>query len=269
MEYYSPSSIKKFFSNREAFYLDYIVKLPRLPQSKPMAVGSAFDAFIKSYISKELLWQGHPAYCTFTDLFESSVESHNRDFALEAGKVVFEHYLIDGFSRLREEMSLCDLDTVIMEGRCSAKFDDITLLGYPDLYYKIPEGVVILDWKVNGYCGKTLTSPKKGHLKHKKYVKGECLSVCNADWALQLLIYGWILGGRDASIHAHIDQITGPASRLRTFHFRNRISKEYGDILWEKIQYMHECIVNDDIIANSDDLDALVGVDEWLLDAIR
>jgi len=54
--YLSPSALGVFEKDREQYYLKYLAdnRPPRMPQTEPMAVGSAFDAFVKSYLHHSL-----------------------------------------------------------------------------------------------------------------------------------------------------------------------------------------------------------------------
>ena len=52
IKYLSPSSISTFFDDRTEFYLKYCAenRPPRMKQTQPMSVGSAFDAFVKNHL---------------------------------------------------------------------------------------------------------------------------------------------------------------------------------------------------------------------------
>jgi hypothetical protein len=105
-------------------------------------------------------------------------------------------------------------------------------LGIPDLRFTILDAIpVIIDWKVNGYCGKSNTSPKKQYAicrdgwvmdstsaasakstkatsshgqPHKDFMPEMVggIQINNAStfesidetWATQLAIYGWLMG---------------------------------------------------------------------------
>jgi hypothetical protein len=59
-----------------------------------MSVGSAFDAYVKSYMHQKIFGNNHPKAAVYElrTLFEAQVEEHNREFAWEAGKHVFDRY---------------------------------------------------------------------------------------------------------------------------------------------------------------------------------
>jgi len=50
IKYLSPSSIACFNESIEEFFLRYVVRVPRPPQTEAMAAGAAFDACCKAYI---------------------------------------------------------------------------------------------------------------------------------------------------------------------------------------------------------------------------
>jgi hypothetical protein len=97
-EYLSPTALAQWEKNQEEFYLQYLAKTrpPRFPQTQPMAVGAAFDAYIKSYYHERLFGAGFDPKFKLAAIFESQVEPQNRDWALVAGKYAFEAYKFSG-----------------------------------------------------------------------------------------------------------------------------------------------------------------------------
>lgn len=178
-EYMSPTSMNKFWSDREEYYLNYLAldRPPKFVQTKPMSVGSAFDAYAKSHLHKMLFdnW-GVGDEFRFQKIFESQVDAHNRDWALIAGKECWDAYLISG--------SLGDLAAILKKSETDPRFEftvkgtigiegterGVPLLGKPDIHLtlKDEDGVIIQmidDWKVNGYCAKMAVSPVPGYVK--------------------------------------------------------------------------------------------------------
>ena len=96
----NPSAIRRslFGEKPEEFYVRYLADhpAPRLPQEPPMAVGSAFDAYVKAAINHALYGTATPPQFEFGAIFENQVEPQNRDFALKAGKHVFKAYKLCG-----------------------------------------------------------------------------------------------------------------------------------------------------------------------------
>ena len=230
-EYISPTAIKSYISDTDGFYLKYLTeeKFERDPQTQPMSVGSAFDAYCKSRLHSELFGKGNDPRFEFDSIFTEMVEEQNRDWAHEAGKHVFEAYVASGaFRDLLFELANNSLDAPRMEfelrgsvdGTKSGLFGEVVLLGKPDLSWQTKDGFnVIFDWKVNGYCSKSGVSPKQGYLKlrdpassltnyantqHKATKLGRLhgypisvdhpMEKVDEDWAAQLSVYGWLLG---------------------------------------------------------------------------
>ena len=246
LKYLSPSSIKKFLTDKEQFYLEYLAdnREDRMPQTEAMSVGSAFDAYVKAYLYKEMKVGDDTRY-DFEALFETQVEPHNRDFARVAGRTVFDAYVaLGGLSDLFLTMTDCSnprfefsliggIDLVTHElveaVEAVGAAGTVVLSGKPDLHFYTPNGNgVIFDWKVNGFCSRSKPSPCKGYLKYrdisgKEKAHKDCLPMkvndtlinaacyletANEDWGRQLAIYGWLMGEAIGSLFlTAIDQI--------------------------------------------------------------
>ena len=229
--YLSPSSIAQFYKDPREFYLKYLAdnRPPRFPQTQPMSAGSAFDAEVKAYLSKNLFGEVRPGF-DLDEIFESQVEEQNREWAKPVGEYLFQCYKMSG--ALADLM--VELDKALeeprfeftVEGRIphESVVEGIPLLGKPDVYYVTREGAhVIHDWKVNGYCSMGNTSPKKGYIncrdswdsalyKHSRSNRmphkdailmivqsinvnvNHTLEDVDKTWAAQTAIYAWLLG---------------------------------------------------------------------------
>lgn len=287
VKYLSPTSIGLWKKDRTEFYLTYLAdkRPPRIPQSCPMAIGAAFDAYIKSYLYGALIGSTKGTDFEFERLFENQVEVQNRDWAKKHGAHVFASYRSSGaLADLLLELSAArDVQFEFkVENRVahSACIDGVPLLGKPDIQFYTKAGErVVHDWKVNGYCGKGTTSPKKGYINlyetdgnkkgaHKEVVKlttngltingTHYMEEINEDWATQLAIYSWILGAPVGSkFVCMIDQIVAKNSGnefpiLKTAIHRNRVSDNYQEalyaqlvIIWTRIQKGPEYIFDD------------------------
>lgn len=220
IKYLSPSSYMLWHKDRESFYMDKLAanRPERIAQTQPMSIGSAFDAYTKSYLHGILI--GNDPKFEFQTLFEAQVEPHNRDWALVHGKQAFVLY--------RQSGALADLLLDLQRASGVIRFEDsvegvvngVPLLGKPDCYFINGAGhPVVLDWKVNGWCGNSNTSPKPGYVRmrtchedtgmnqavmHKdcwpeefkgvRINKAKTLDQIDRDWATQLAIYGWLDG---------------------------------------------------------------------------
>jgi len=272
--YLSPTSIKMWEANRDQFYLYYLsdLKPARDPQTPPMAVGSAFDAYVKSFLVERLL--GKRPEFEFKTIFEAQVEPHNRDEALGAGKAVFDFYSRCGaLSDI-----LLDLQGCIGQPKFEASIEgyispisglhgDVPLLGKPDIFFLTKNGArVIFDWKVNGYYSKQGISPHKWYARIRP--GGECHKDCwgsvhrdqgimlcghkehslcrvEPDWSAQCSIYAWLLGesvGSDFIVA--IDQIAcrqggmGMIPSMRVAQHRSRITPEFQEALYRRAHYI-------------------------------
>lgn len=265
-KYLSPSSITLFYKDRMEFYRKYLAtnRQPRLPQTEPMSVGSAFDAYIKNYLAKCLGMKEAKDELDLNYLLKEQVEPQNMDFAVSAGRICFEAYKSLGATGyLMKELE--NAGTVpCFEYTVQATINDtVPLLGKPDLYFHTKDGqLCIYDWKVNGYCSKSNTSPNKGYIRmltpgkplkvHKNAVplmseSGILLDGCtqmhdlNTSWSMQLAIYGWVIDGLDATIIAGIDQLAC-GKEIRVASYRNKLGNDYLADLWARCCYVWENI---------------------------
>ena len=277
-KYLSPTSVKLYYQDTEEYYMRYIsdFKPPRFPQTKPMSIGSAFDAYAKSYLHRQLFGKNSDERFVLETIFEEQVEEHNRDWAWEHGRLVFEQYKAAGcFADLMLELNQAIGDPrfeISIQDTITTDIGDIPLLGKPDIFFINSLGArVVYDWKVNGYCAARLTSPMKGYVRLRTRKEGgwnlkqhpRCVATTfkgiminaamfledgNRDWADQLTIYSWLLGepiGSEEVIFG-IDQITGPEDGLRFATHRLRIRPEHHyhlvdliQVVWDSIQRNH------------------------------
>jgi len=235
LPYLSPTSLSKYLESPEEFYLAYLadVRPPRFRQTQPMSIGSAFDAYAKSYLHKKLLGSSDPdaAKFEFDTLFQAQVEPHNRDWAKVHGKYVFDQYVASGaladlFVELEQAIGKPRFELDIL-GTVQSDIFGVPFLGKPDLFFVNKEALnIISDWKVNGYCSQTGASPTKGFIKRipgwdchalsypityrGTKVNGTNFKLHEADvsWARQTVIYAWLCGCTVGSEFVHaIDQV--------------------------------------------------------------
>lgn len=263
IEYLSPSGIQAYLNDPEEFYMYYLSDLrpPRFPQTKPMSIGSAFDAYAKSFLHERLFGKGNDSRFEMNTIFESQVEPHNRDWARVNGQYVFDCYkksgaLADLLLELessvgspRFEFEVKGVINGVREG-VTKNLGGVTFLGKPDVHYINKHGTtVVFDFKVNGYCGNYNTSPKPGYIQmrpgggaHKNCIPmnwrgsminvGQYLEDIDEQWARQLGIYSWLCGvevGEECVVA--IDQIVAKPGagkpELRIAEHRLRIKPDY------------------------------------------
>lgn len=248
-KYLSPSGIKTFETNLDEFYLRYLAenRPDKLPQTQPMAAGSAFDAQIKSYLHRKLLGPGHRQASEYElrPLFEKQVEPHNWEWAWPVGQHIFDRYLqcgaaADMMNALQKSVGEPRFEFEV-NGFVTGNLANVPVMGKPDIFFINEQGArVIYDWKVNGYCSKSAVSPKPGYImcrdawlsNERKPTRGaglphkDCypqdyrgikvnfqlfMESVDSDWANQLSIYSWLLGEEVGSLDLviGIDQICG------------------------------------------------------------
>lgn len=291
IEYLSPTSIALWEKDVDEFYMTYLAdeRAPRFPQTQPMSIGSAFDAQVKSFLHAHLFGRGHDPRFELVTLFEAQVEPHNRDWAWEHGARAFELY--------RASNALADLMTELAQAVGTPRFElevrgavdgyregvtrrtggGVTLLGKPDVFYINRQGIhVILDWKVNGWCGKGNTSPMPGYIKirgggqtpvlsgpHKDCIPmawrgsiincGTYLDQVNAEWAAQLAVYAWLCGievGQE--FIAAIDQlacknVNAKFPEVRVAEHRLRVHPDFQWRVFARAQEIWDCVHSDHV----------------------
>lgn len=204
LNYLSPTSISTWQQSKENFYMKYLAKnrVPREPQTMPMAIGSAFDSMVKSDLG------GY----NFEEMFEQSVEPHNRGPALAKGREVFNFYTTTPqYGYLKGMIEKAEL--VRMEGMLIKEVDGVPLGGKPDALIRMPGGYsFVLDWKVNGWMSLNKPSINKGFVTAfpqpprargpaligneggVEYNMEQTLDMVNRDWAQQVCIYFHLFG---------------------------------------------------------------------------
>lgn len=268
IEYISPSSIGVFEHDLEEYYMRYLAddRPPRMLQTQPMSIGSAFDAYVKNFIHEALFGKGNDPRYALDAIFEAQVEPHHRDWARQHGAYVFSQYqqagcLADLMLDLRraqgEPRFEFDLKGAVHGYRegIESTISNVTFMGKPDAHFINHEGTtVILDFKVNGYCSTKAQSPMAGYINLRSAGRSaagahkDCqpmmhngmminiaryLEESSKDWARQLSIYAWLTGcavGSDFLVG--IDQLScspnpGGLPSIRIAQHRTRCSNAF------------------------------------------
>jgi hypothetical protein len=222
----SPTSLHLWENDRDEFYLKYLAdnKRPDSGQTEAMAVGSAFDAYVKAALHKDLFGNDDGGKYSVDFLLLQQVDPVCMPFAIRAGKECLDCYVA---CRCYDEL-LRDMEkstkTPRFEFTLYGEAGGVPLMGKPDCWYHNTVDVT-LDWKVEGFCSAHPTSPKKLHktcrdtwvpsdtLKatrgggepkpHKDYLEmdhhghtigSHWLEDVDKKWADQIAIYSWLLG---------------------------------------------------------------------------
>lgn len=290
LEYLSPTAIQDWKKGQDEFYLTRLseVRAPRFPQTQPMSIGSSFDAHVKSFLHTSIFGKGNDPKFDLVALFEAQVEPHNRDWAWDHGEKAFEFYRRSGaLADLMVELAACvgtprfeiEVKGVVSGHRegITREFGGVTFLGKPDVFYINRHGChVVLDWKVNGWCGRGNTSPMPGYLRirsgsglatasgpHKDCIPmswngttintGQYLDQLNAEWAAQLAIYGWLVGVEvGQEFITAIDQLACKASGgkypdVRVAEHRLRVHADFQWQVFAEAQKIWEIVHSDHI----------------------
>ena len=109
-KYLSPTSVMQWKKDRMEFYRKYLgPKIPRMPQTEAMSVGSAFDAYVKNYLATNLGMPEAKDELDLDYLLTEQVEEHNRDFAFAAGQHCFDEYKeLGACAELMKELEIAD-----------------------------------------------------------------------------------------------------------------------------------------------------------------
>ena len=279
IQYLSPTSIQMFYARNEEFYLQYLAmdRPAREPQTPPMSIGSAFDAYAKSWLHAALFGAGKDPRFELRTLFEAQVEPQHRTWAWEHGRYAFNIYqqsgalsdlLLELQGAIGEPKFEFEVKGVISGYRDGVTMtrEGITLLGKPDVFFINRLGAhVILDWKVNGYCSVYGVSPMKGYVRlrdmgqnmgqHKDahlisyngvmINAAESLEWLNEDWATQLSIYGWLCGEEIGSdFIVAIDQLAcrpnGAYPKIWVAEHRLKVSPDFQWKAFARAQHVWE-----------------------------
>lgn len=282
IKYISPTSLNLWESDRTEFYLSRLAenRPPKRPQTRPMSIGSAFDAYVKSFLHEHIF--GKDPEFELETIFESQVDPCNRDWAWINGEYVFKEYkrlgaLNDLMFELAKASTKPQFEFTVQHNVVhETNLKGIPILGKPDIFFTTSEGAQgIYDWKVNGYCGRYSKSPEPGFIRirggrgtgcaHKNAVLGlykgleinigEYLENVNPTWADQLTIYGWTLKVPVGdTVITGIDQLVckpgDPYPTIRVAQHRTRVSVQWQLTLFERLNSMWKSLETNHIFTD-------------------
>ena len=275
----SYSSLTLWERDKDEFYVKYLSDhaAPRLPQTPPMAVGSAFDAEVKAALHAALFGAGANPQFEFQTIFESQVEPQCRDFALTAGKVVFEAYKVAGAYDDLLQLLQKAVEPPRFEFNVIGTIGGAPFSGKPDCRFVLDLGQgrihCIWDWKVHGFCSKHGASPSKGYMtcldgfkaakpsrnhgkEHAMFlamdfrglaINSGYMEFCNDEYADQLCLYGWLLGEKvgDENVVLGIEELCakpGSPPTLRYARHRGRVKADYQQKLETRVKTCWDAI---------------------------
>lgn len=275
-----------FEMDSSEFYIKYLseTRPARQPQTGPMCVGSAFDAYVKSALHEALYGVGDDPVYELQTLFEDQVEPQNRDFAWEAGKFCFETYQLTGAYAELLDLLKKSIEEPRFECKLTGEIGGAPFLGKPDCRFVLDLGEgrisIVLDWKVKGFCSKSAASPSKGYAlcrdgftgkasrshkkSHKMYmpwdfrgmeINRDYMENCSQSYADQCSLYGWLLGepiGSEDNI-VWIDELVskptgnvleGNYPLIRVSNFRARVKPSYQQDLVDRVSNCWEAVTS-------------------------
>ena len=276
----------------EEHYVKYLSanRPPRLPQTEPMCVGSAFDAYVKSMLHAAVFGPSADPQYEFGALFEAQVEPHNRDFAIKAGKFCFKAYKFSGAYDELKALLLRAVEPPRFETTLNGTIGGAPFLGKPDCQFVLELGQgrldIILDWKCKQFCSKYAASPSRGYAMcrdghpgvksrginqpHKLYMEWDHRGMkINRDWfensqseyADQCSLYGWLLGepvgGEDVVVcidelccKPRGDVLKGEYPTIRIANHRARVSVPYQKRLEARVSACWQAITSGHIFTD-------------------
>lgn len=243
-DYLSPTSINQYLDDIEEFFLRYIVRVPRSPQTQPMAIGSAFDACIKAFLVTHYSEDGYDKErhgTLYQEFLQQEVEEQHREWAYTQGIIIYNMYksvgALDNLLNDVEPGSLETLDKLLRVVTINGL--DVPLLGKPDLLWisKAHGCKIVDDWKCNGACSPHNKSPHPGYVDifPSRNIHKDCLLVngvnvldMHQDYSLQLTVYKILTGAEIVGINQLVfgKAPVGTIGDLRVALHRHRVSPE-------------------------------------------
>jgi hypothetical protein len=275
----SYSAFKAWQRDPVQFYQDRLatVRSERAPQTRPMAIGSALDAFVKNALATDVLGTA-PDDLLLRPLFEKQVEQRHWKWSWEAGRYVLDSYRRSGaYGVVRDVLAEADSEPRF-EFRVSKEIGGVPLLGNPDLYFSWRSMPIPLDWKVRGYFSSA--SPTKGYVLCRDGWTGKQSRTHNKcypklltrelhglpathfgmedvgnNYAEQMSLYAWLSGVPvgDESFLAWIEELLGSnlasedLPRMRVATHRGRIGAAFQRDLLEQLKACWQAITSDHV----------------------
>jgi hypothetical protein len=242
LEYFSPTSFLQACGCELEFYLLRLSGIPitRMPQNEQMAVGCAFDAFVKSRIS-ELLGKE-----VFLAKLLETVEPQNAHL-IPIAHDIFDTYESYGCVKMLLDQGIADIELEYKERigglevpGSKSILGGVTLFGKPDAEL---QGGVPLDWKTSGYNFEGSKSPPAGYTRYikKGYNQGahpekKNMEQVDMKWATQLAMYKWLRSGLTLhSFSSVIDLILIQGTEISVANYSLPIGDKFLVELWAKV----------------------------------
>lgn len=243
--YISPSAFGMWQNCVYQFYQYYLAGNPfkeRL-QTYPAALGSAFDAYIKGYLSQ------HPSLKGRKDLdVQKMMEKIKVEDDVDKTLVMsIAHEIYKTYIKLKLHEPLMDAKVLDLDREIFNTVDGIPILGQIDA---IVDGKPF-DWKTRGF--NSSASPTPGYNSRisntgiimSRYRGDAIMETAKPAWATQLLFYNWCLGIVNYPT-GQIHELTKTAQGWNMSNHDVKISDEFADQtlidlkkLWRTINDLH------------------------------
>lgn len=227
----SPSQLTMWLKSEEDYYIRYFLK-EREAQTPAMAVGSAFDSFVKAELLATSPEHKKQLFATFI----KSVEPQCYEQAVAAGAAVFMNYISSGaFDALKNDLRG---HTIRCEERVVTTVGGVSLNCVADLF----TDSIVHDWKVNGYYSSG--RPEQGYLRMWKDGNNKATDLeskrvltdrCIPPWNIQLRTYALV----HKASEIWVDQIIYPGPRVAQYRYNvgeNNVLELYGRLMeaWDR-----------------------------------
>lgn len=268
LERLSYSAMSLWEKDPQTFFLTRLAgtRTRREPQGLPAAIGSAFDARIKSSLAASL-WSQPPAELKFDALYEAQVEPQNRSQQLldDSALLVSRYVACGRYAELMNALATSPTPPRF-ESEVLTNVEGVPFTTKPDLTYVAGQTQVIHDWKVRSFYSTSGASPTQGYVQwrdsmqtaasHKKFrgrqwegvvLHDGCLSEFSDAYADQTAMYAWALGVEPGNAFiASIDEMVCRPGSIRVAELRATVSEPWQRKLlnrlkrcWNSIQAGH------------------------------
>ena len=268
--YISPSSFMLWREDPVKYWLRYLapaeLKPAKFGQTPPMAVGTVFDVLVKYHL-EERTGQTLPA-----DLLEKTVEERylgrsksplpEDQLVLWEGTRAYLEYKDSPAMRLMLE-GVTSVE-VPMEGvrHITVNKGIVPIWGKPDAELWRGGRRVIMDWKVQGAFNMNRPNPEVGWKyqftrnengwtdrgPHHRSI--EPLELLSAKWAIQCMMYAWMLGeepGSDMTAEIHKVVIYGQ-NEVEVLVYRSVIGRDFQLRMAQELALLWEQITTDTVL---------------------
>lgn len=227
----SYSNYRTWNADRDQWVIRYIVRY-RQKQTRPMAVGTAFDAYVKAYL------EDRPVS------FRQIAEEFHPEMHKVGSQLLVQYIQMGAYQRLQELIADRPFSTSdkLLFGKSPS---GVPLCGIPDLVtYN-----AILDWKVNGAPPGRKQSPAPGYGKLFEYkpikrrARRKATRTGKDEWWEQIVFYRWMVNRMIGIIH----QCTWSRTGMQCSEYVLEPTDEFARGLDLAVAKMYEQIENDHI----------------------